>query len=130
MPGTLLLDSEGLSRLYRKDRTVVALVQAAAEEGVRVVTTAMTTLEADDQRIHPARIAWTLSRIDVRDVTREVAAHAASLLRAHHLHGHRYAIDAVLAAIARASSPPATVLTSDPVDLAVLCGPAVEIVKL
>ncbi|MFF4147555.1 type II toxin-antitoxin system VapC family toxin [Streptomyces sp. NPDC001698] len=130
MPGTLLLDSEGLSKLYLKDRTVMALVQAAVEEGVRVATTAMTTLEADYERIHLARIRWVLSRIDVHDVTKEIAGQAAELLRAHHLHGHKYAIDAVLAAIARTATRPVTVLTSDPEDLTLLCGPAVEVVKV
>lgn len=130
MSGTLLLDSEGLSKLYRKDRTVVALVQAASEEGVRVATSAMTTLEADYARIHPARIKWVLSRVDVHDVTKEVAGRAADLLRTHRLHGHKYAIDAALAVVARRASPPVTVLTSDTDDLTLLCGPAVEVVKV
>lgn len=34
MPGTVLLDSEGRSKLHRKDRAVVALVQAASEGGI------------------------------------------------------------------------------------------------
>ncbi|GAB3149858.1 type II toxin-antitoxin system VapC family toxin [Microbispora hainanensis] len=130
MPGTLVLDSEGLSRLYRKDRSVLALLAAAEEEGVRVVTTVMTTLEADDERVHPARVRWVLSRIDVLDVTRGLGAEAAALLRAHRLRGHRYAIDAVLAAIARVAARPVTVLTSDPADLTPLCGGDVEIVKI
>ncbi|MFD5663066.1 DNA-binding protein [Streptomyces hirsutus] len=130
MPGTLLLDSEGLSKLYRKDRTVMALVQAASEEGIRVATSAMTTLEADYERIHPARIKWVLSRIDVHDVAREVTDEAAALLRTHHLHGHKYAIDAAFAVIARNAPPPVTVLTSDPEDLTLLCGPSVEVVKV
>lgn len=130
MPGTLLLDSEGLSKLYLKDRTVVALVQAASEEGMRVATTVMTTLEADYERVHPARIRWVLSRIDVRDVTRDIADQAAELLRGHRLHGHKYAIDAVLAAVARTAPGPVTLLTSDPEDLSLLCGPAIEVVKI
>jgi hypothetical protein len=130
MPGTLLLDSEGLSKLYRKDRAVVALVQAASEEGVRVATSAMTTLEADYDRIHPARVKWVLSRVDVHGITRELAAQAADLLRDHRLHGHTYAIDAAFAALARTSPRPVTVLTSDPQDLTLLCGPAVEIIKV
>lgn len=130
MPGTLVLDSEGLSGLYRENRTVIALAQAAREEGVRVVTTAMTTLEADDERVHPARVAWVLSRIDVEEVTRAVADAAATLLRTHRLRGHTYAIDAVLAAVARAAPAPVTVLTSDPADLTLLCGPGVGIVKV
>ena len=130
MPGTLLLDSEGLSKLYLKDRAVMDFVQAAAEEGVRVGTSVMTILEADYERVHPARIRWILSRIDVHDITREVADQAASLLRTHRLHGHKYAIDAVLAAIARTAPPPVTLLTSDPEDLDLLCGRAVEVVKV
>ncbi|MGA4959385.1 DNA-binding protein [Streptomyces lavendulocolor] len=130
MPGTLLLDSEGLSKLYRKDRTVVTLVQAASEEGIRVATSAMTTLEADYERVHPARITWVLSRVDVHDVTRAITDRAAALLRAHHLHGHKYAIDAAFAAIARNAPRPVTVLTSDPEDLTLLCGPSVEVIKV
>jgi hypothetical protein len=130
MPGTLLLDSEGLSKLYRKDRGVVALVQAASEEEVRVTTSAMTILEAGYHRIHPARIAWVLSRVDVHDITKEVTIQAAALLRTHNLHGHKYAIDAAFAAIARTAAHPRTVLTSDPEDLTLLCGPTVEVLKV
>ncbi|WP_431959246.1 type II toxin-antitoxin system VapC family toxin [Actinacidiphila sp. bgisy160] len=130
MPGTLLLDSEGLSKLYLKNRAVLALVQAAAEEGVRVATTAMTTLEADYERIHPARIRWVLSRIDVHDVTKDITDQAAALLREHRLRGHKYAIDAVLAATARSAQGPVTVLTSDTEDITLLCGPGIEVVKV
>lgn len=108
----------------------MALVRAASEEGIRVATSAMTALEADYERIHPARTKWVLSRVDVHDVTREVADEAAALLRAHRLHGHTYAIDAAFAVIARNAPQPVTVLTSDPEDLTLLCGPSVEIVKV
>jgi hypothetical protein len=130
MPGTLLLDGEGLSKLYRRDRTVTALVQAAHEEGIRVATTAMTLVEADHERIHPARARWVLSRIDVHAITRELAGTATELLRENGLHGHKYAIDAVFAAVARVVPRPATVLTSDPEDLTLLCGPAVEVIRV
>ncbi|GGO98715.1 DNA-binding protein [Wenjunlia tyrosinilytica] len=130
MPGTLLLDSEGLSKLYLKDRAVLALVQAALEEGIRVATTAMTTLEADHERIHPARIRWALSRIDVHDVTKDVTDQAAALLRGHHLSGHTNTIDTVLAAVARSAPGPVTVLASDPEDISLLCGPAVKVIKV
>ncbi|MFJ8657993.1 type II toxin-antitoxin system VapC family toxin [Streptomyces sp. NPDC093795] len=130
MAGTLLLDSEGLSKLYLKDRRVVVRVQVATETGIQVATTAMTRLEADYERVHPARIQWVLSRIDVHDVTRSVSDEAAVLLREHGLHGHKYAIDAVLAAIARRAAGPVTVLTSDPEDLTLLCGPSVTVVKI
>ncbi|WP_280296240.1 DNA-binding protein [Nocardia abscessus] len=130
MPDVLFLDSEGLSMLYRKNRRMLAWVQAAKEDGVRVATTAMTTVEADYSKVHPARIAWTLSQIDVHVVTRELAAQAAALLREHGLSGHKYAIDAVLAASARSVQGLVTVVTSDPEDMALLCGTEIEIVKV
>ncbi|WP_454200062.1 DNA-binding protein [Nocardia sp. Marseille-Q1738] len=130
MPDVLFLDSEGLSMLYRKNRRMLAWVQAAKEDGVRVATTAMTTVEADYSKVHPARISWALSQIDVHAVTREVAAQAAALLREHGLSGHKYAIDAVLAASARSVRGLVTVVTSDPEDMALLCGPEIEIVKV
>ncbi|MGY1947301.1 PIN domain-containing protein [Nocardia asiatica] len=130
MPDVLFLDSEGLSMLYRKNRRMLAWVQAAKEDGVRVATTAMTTVEADYNKVHPARIAWTLSQIDVHAVTRELAAQGAALLREHGLSGHKYAIDAVLAATARSVRGLVTVVTSDPEDMALLCGTEIEIVKV
>ncbi|MFD7323767.1 type II toxin-antitoxin system VapC family toxin [Streptomyces sp. NPDC059875] len=130
MPGTLLLDSEGLSKLYLMDRMLTAVVDAAAKAEVTVATTAMTRLEADYERVHAARIRWVLSRIDVLDVTRSVSDDAARLLREHGLRGHKYAIDAVLAAIARTAPRPVTVVTSDPEDLTLLCGPDVRIIKV
>lgn len=74
----------------------------------------------------PPRIKWALSRADVHDVTKQVT----DLLRICRLHGHKYAIDAVLAAVARTAPHPVTVLTFDPEDLTLLCGPTVEIVKV
>lgn len=97
---------------------------------MRVCTTAMTLLEADYERVHPARVQWALSRIDVHDITGDIADRAAALLRDDRLHGHKYAIDAVLAAVARAAPHPATVLTSEPEDISLLCGPLVEVVKV
>ncbi len=130
MPGTLLLDSEGLSKLYLRDRAVIGTVEAARREGIRVGTTTMTTLEADYDKVHRARIARVLSRIDVHEITRAVGDAAADLLREHGLHGHKHAIDAVLAAVARMTEPPVTVLTSDPDDLALLCGARIAVVRI
>lgn len=130
MSGTLLLDSEGLSKLYHRDRHLVVHVEAARQEGIRVGTTAMTRLEAEDRRLNKARIAWVLSRLDLHEISRTISDSAADLLRAHRLHGHKYAIDAALAAIARSAVPPVTILTSDPEDLTLLCGPGIEIIKV
>ncbi|NKY46238.1 DNA-binding protein [Nocardia cerradoensis] len=130
MPGTLLLDSEGLSKLYHRDRNVVIHVEAARQEGIRVATTAMTRLEAEDRHLSQARIAWILSRLDLYEITRTTSDSAADLLRTHQLDGYKYVIDAVLAAVARSATPPVTILTSDPEDLILLCGKGIEIIKV
>ncbi|UUU22257.1 hypothetical protein [Streptomyces sp. DSM 40750] len=41
--------------------------------------------------------------------------------------GHKYALDAIVAATARAAQPPVTVLTPDLDDLKPLCGKQVEV---
>jgi hypothetical protein len=48
------------------------------------------------------------------------------------LHGHRHALDGILGATALAAraSGPVTVLTSDPDDLAPLCGGEVIVIKI
>ncbi|WP_218019624.1 DNA-binding protein [Nocardia flavorosea] len=119
-----------MSKLYQGDRATTIRIEAARQEGIRVGTTAMTRLEAEYDRVHPARIRWVLSRIDVHGVGRAVSDAAAELLRSNTLSGHKYAIDAALAAVARAAEPPVTILTSDPEDLTMLCGPRIKIVKV
>lgn len=130
MAGTLVLDSEGLSKLLLRDEFVTTYLAAAQRKSLRVTTTVLTVLEAGSERVHAAHAAWTLSRLDVVEVTRPLMEAARTLLRTHRLRGHKYAIDAVLAASARAAAGPVTVLTSDPEDLAVLCGSGVRIVKV
>lgn len=130
MGGTLLLDGEGLSKLYLDDRTLGVYLATARADDYRVATTVLTVLEADSEKVHPARASWVLSCLDVIEVTRPLMEAARILLRTHNLRGHKYAIDAVLAASARAAAGPVTVLTSDPEDLAVLCGSSVRIVKV
>jgi hypothetical protein len=108
-------------------------IEVAEVDGVRVATTAMTVVEADGAKAHPARMRWVLSQIDVHPITREIAMTASALLRSHSMSGHKYAIDATLAAVAldAATRGLVTVLTSDPDDLTRLCeGSAVQIVKI
>ncbi|MFC1435812.1 DNA-binding protein [Streptacidiphilus sp. N1-3] len=128
--GAVVLDSEALSLLLRDDRAMTARIEAARIHRVPVVACAMTLIEADDHRVHPARIGWVLSRLQVVAVDEGAAGLASSLLREAGLHGHKYAIDAAVAATARTLPGPVVVLTSDPEDLALLCGPGVRIVKV
>jgi hypothetical protein len=55
---------------------------------------------------------------------------ATGLLAEAALHGHKHAIDAILAATALAAPRPITLLTSDPDDLAALCGRHMTLVKI
>ncbi|RAY14768.1 hypothetical protein DPM19_13595 [Actinomadura craniellae] len=66
----------------------------------------------------------------IAPVTAEIARHAAGLLADAGLHGHKYAIDAMLSATALAAPGPVTVLTSDPDDIANLCGRSATIIKI
>jgi hypothetical protein len=59
-----------------------------------------------------------------------VARHAAALLTDAGLHGHEYAIDAMLSATALAAPGPVTVLTSDPEDLTALYGSRATVIKI
>jgi len=58
-----------------------------------------------------------LSRITVVPVTAEIGRRASELLGTTGLSGHRYAIDAVVAATALGLERPIVLLTSDPDDL-------------
>ncbi|MFD8980694.1 hypothetical protein [Streptomyces sp. NPDC059564] len=117
-----MFDSEALSKAARGDETVAMFVKAAARNDVQVVTSALTTLEAWDPKagVLPAAWDWTMSRIQVVHTTDDLIGSARSLLKAARLHGHKYAIDAVLGAVALAAArrgERVIVLTSDADDL-------------
>ncbi|GLY67354.1 hypothetical protein Atai01_39730 [Amycolatopsis taiwanensis] len=95
-----------------------------------MITSAATLVEVIHPRINRPASEWTVSRIVVEPVTEPIARHAASLLAKAGLHGHQYAIDAMLSATALAAAGPATILTSDPDDLVKLCGSAATVIKI
>ncbi|WP_406069705.1 PIN domain-containing protein [Streptomyces sp. NBC_01020] len=131
MSGTWVLDSQALSLYLRADRTMTARLAAALRHDVRVVTSAVTLVEADPQGAHRARMDWALSRLTVEPVTKETAAQAVGLLRETGSGGgHKYALDAIVAATARAASGPVTVLTSDVDGLVPLCGKGITVLKV
>lgn len=124
-----MLDCDGLSKVVLKDRTAMARLAQARVDSLRVVTSAATLVEARDPRTNQARFDWAVSRLVIEPVTEDLARAASKLLAAHRLHGHQHAIDAMVAATALAAAAPRIVLTSDPQDLAMLCGQSVRIVK-
>ncbi|MFF5243691.1 type II toxin-antitoxin system VapC family toxin [Streptosporangium sp. NPDC000095] len=128
--GTLVLDSEGLAKVVLRDRTVTTWLALARADDLRVITSAATLVEVVHPRIKRPALEWSLSRLVVEPVTEPIARHAATLLADAGLHGHKYAIDAMLSATALAAPGPVTVLTSDPEDIAALCGGRVIVVKV
>ena len=129
MSGTVVLDCEGLSKVVMQDRATMARLAQARIDGLRVVASAATLVEARDPRMNPARFDWAISRLVVEPLTEDLARAASGLLAAHRLGGHQHAIDAMVAATALAAPPPRILLTSDPRDFAVLCGTGVRIVR-
>jgi hypothetical protein len=95
-----------------------------------VITSSATLVEVVRPGINRPALEWTLSRLVVEPVTDAVARHAAALLTDAGLRGHKYAIDAMLSATALAAPGPVTVFTSDPDDLAALCGTPAIVVKV
>ncbi|WP_306339850.1 type II toxin-antitoxin system VapC family toxin [Streptomyces sp. AS13] len=130
MSGTLVLDCEGLSQLVRRAPEITEWLTAAEAEDIRVVASSVTLVEARDPRISQARFDYAVSRVNIVPPTEAVVRHASKLLAAAGLHGHKYALDAIVAATALTSPAPVTVLTSDPEDLLMLCGPGVRVIKV
>lgn len=130
MSGTLVLDCEGLSKLVHRTPELTEWLAAAEAEDIRVVTSSVTLVEARDPKTSQARFDYAVSRVNIIPPTEAIARHASKLLASAELHGHIYAIDAIVAATALTSPAPVTVLTSDPEDLLNLCGPGVRILKI
>ncbi len=115
--GTLLLDTEGLSKLAAGDARTRGYLDSARNRGARVAVSAITLTEALRGGPRDAAVHRVLSRITVISVTEGIARRAGELLGATGLSGHRCAIDAVVAANALDAERPVVLLTSDPDDL-------------
>lgn len=115
--GTLVLDSEGLSKLATGDPQVRAYLETARKRGARIVVSAITLTEVLRGGPRDALVHRVLARVSKLPVTEELARHAGELLGTTGLSGHRCAIDAVVAATALNSAPPIVLLTSDPDDM-------------
>jgi predicted nucleic acid-binding protein len=126
--GTLVLDCEGLSKFIGDHEPVVALVSEARKRGMEVVISALTIIEATHRKTDRARLAWVLSGLRIVPVGDEEAKAASALLLDAGLHGHKYAIDAVVAETALRQQRPVVLLTSDTDDMAKLCGDRVRLI--
>jgi predicted nucleic acid-binding protein len=121
MSGTWVLDSEALSSYLRADKAMTANLAFALDEDIDIAISAATVVEADYRRVQKARLDWVLSRLEVVALDEGLARKASTLLKEAGAHGHKHAIDAMVAATAlEAEEKPATVLTSDPDDISTL----------
>ncbi|MBN3928703.1 PIN domain-containing protein [Streptomyces verrucosisporus] len=120
MSGALVLDSEGLAKAVLRDREVHEWLTAARGADLPVLTSAAVLVEVIHPRINGPALKWTLSRLQVEPVTRALAQSAASLLQDAGLHGHKYAIDAMLCATALRHPGRVTILASDVSDIEML----------
>ena len=125
-----MLDSDGLAKAVLRVPEVTQWLALARADDLRVITSAATVVEVAHPRLNRPALEWTLSRIVVEPVTEPIARRAAAILAEASLNGHRHAIDAMLSATALAAPGPATVLTSDPEDIATLCGRNVTVIKV
>ena len=115
--GTLVLDSEGVSKLAAGDARTRAYLDSARVRRAQVAASAITLTETLRGDPRDATVHRVLSRVTVVPVTAQIARRAGELLGATGLSGHRCAIDAVVAAAALGLQRPIVLLTSDPDDM-------------
>ncbi|MFD4460168.1 hypothetical protein [Nocardia sp. NPDC058480] len=109
---------------------MIARLELAARGAADVVTTPMTLVEAYDGTTTEQRWDWVLSRMVVAEIGKDEARKARRALTTAGLHGHEYAIDAVLAVIAAAQRGQVTVFTSDVDDMESLLPSTIAVVKV
>jgi hypothetical protein len=118
----LFLDCDGVSQAVQRTTAMQEWLHAAWAEDIPVLASSATLVEAVHPRINRAALSWFLSRITITDITPKTAKTATDLLQDAGLHGHKYAIDALLAASVLEQPGNIVVLTSDLDDLTQLLG--------
>ena len=111
---TLLLDSEGLSKLVEKDPVAVHWVTLAQKLDARVLVAWVTLAEAL-QGPRTSATRYTLSRLVLEPHVERDFTTAADLMTTTAMGGHT--VDAVLMAVASRLEKPVLIVTSDPGDL-------------
>ncbi|GGO69455.1 DNA-binding protein [Nonomuraea cavernae] len=97
---------------------------------MEAVISALTVIEATHRRTDKTRLAWLLSGMRIVHVGEEEAKAASALRIGAGLHGHKYAIDAVVAELATRQQRPVVMLTSEIDDMTKLCGDRVRLVAV
>lgn len=125
--GTLVLDAQGLSLHVDGDELMRARIKAAEQNGRRVALSALTPLEVRRTGQAGRRLAFLLSRFDVKPVDKAVLHTAGRLLDTTGLDGHECLLDAIVVATAALCTPPVRLVTSDSSHIPKLCAAALEL---
>jgi predicted nucleic acid-binding protein len=128
--GVLLLDSEGLSKFMANDPQVTGLIRMAQAKDALVAVSNLTLIEAWHAKVRMEQLRRHVSRLEILPVTDAITWRAIDLLRNANLHGHKFAIDSVVAATALGYSGPRIVVTSDADDMNKLCGDGIRVVGI
>jgi hypothetical protein len=110
------------------DPRITGLIRTAQAKDTLVALSNLTLIEAWHSKVRMDRLRWHVSRLEVLPVTDAVTWRAIDLLRNSGLHGHKYAIDSVVAATALGYAGPRIIVTSDADDMNKLCGDKVRAV--
>jgi predicted nucleic acid-binding protein len=127
---SVVLDSQGFSSWIDRDRKVMRLLEQVERDGAELAMSAATIIEVSHRGVDTSRLNWLLSRIRVEAVTKESARRSAGLLKEVGLHGHKYALDAMVAELALRLTGPVVILTSDVDDMVKLCGQRVRVIGI
>jgi predicted nucleic acid-binding protein len=116
---TLVLGSEGVSKLAQDDPAVVPHILEARKRQAPVVASAATLTEVLRGTGRDAAVHRVLKKVEVVPLSHELGRSAGELLGASGL-PPAAAIDAMVAATALVQTRPVMILTSDPGDLSIL----------
>jgi hypothetical protein len=117
-PSAVVLDSEGVSALVRRDASILHWLLASRKAGSTVLASAATLVDGIEPQASQGSFNYGKHLVQVVPVIEDTAATATDMLRAAHLHGHTHALDAIVAATAANTRGQVDILTSDPDDLA------------
>ena len=115
--GALVLDAEGLSKLAQGESRAVSFAMDAHDLHTPVVVAASTLAEVMRGGPRDSPLHRVLQRIEILPIDAAKAREAGELLGRARLSGHRYALDALVAAVALAQPRPVVLLTSDAKDM-------------
>jgi predicted nucleic acid-binding protein len=115
--GALVLDAEGLSKLAQGESRAVSFTMDAHDLRVPVVVAASTLTEVMRGGPRDAPVHRILRQIEISPIDAARAREAGELLGRARLSGHRYALDALVAAVTLAQPRPAVLLTTDSKDM-------------